>query len=92
MTPPCATIEWKVDGSRDYSTKSGQFRNSTSAMTAPAALREWRTSLTTRTTMLGRLSGSSTVLMPTANPFVSLLFLPEASATPSTRLSCQADP
>lgn len=92
MTPPYAPIEWQVDGSRDCSTKLGQFRNSTSAMTAPAALREWPTSLTTRTTMLGKLSGSSTVLMHTANRFVSLLFLPDASATPSTRLSCQADP
>lgn len=94
MIPPpfCAIIEWKADGPRDCSTKLGRFRNSTSAMTVPAALREWRTSLTTHTTMLGRLSGSLTVLMPTANRFVSLSFLPDVSATPSTRLLCQADP
>lgn len=61
-------------------------------MTVPAALREWRTSLTIHTTMLGRRSGSLTVPMPMANRFAFLLFLPDVSATPSTPLSCQADP
>lgn len=91
MTPPCATIEWKADGTRDYSTKLGQSRNSTSVMTVPAALREWRTSLTIHTTMLGRLSGSLTVPMPTANRFASPSFLPDVSATPSTPRLCQVD-
>lgn len=92
MTPSYTTIELEVDDSRDYSTKSDQFRNSMSAMTAPAALREWPTSLTTHTTMLVMLYGSLTVLMPTANRFVSLLFLPVVSATLSTLLLCRADP
>ena len=43
MVAPCAAIEYNTDGPRDYSTKLGRSRSSTSATIVLAALREWLT-------------------------------------------------
>lgn len=90
MMSRCAAIESSTDGLRDCSTKLGRSRNSTSATIVLAALREWRTSRMIHITMLERLSGSLMVPMPMASRFAYPSFLPDASVTPSTLLSCQA--
>lgn len=92
MTSCCAAIELSTDGLRDCSIKLGRSRNSTSATIVLAALREWRTSRMILSTMLERLSGSLMGPMPMASRSVYLSFIPDASVTPSTRLSCQAGP